>query len=107
MNDNDHYLVLDVPNNSKKLYNVINNECGNQENVEKINYFFKKCEEINSDKIINENDEKNNTNNVNENIENLNEEVIDKSLKTDILLSDCEEFAENNKQINEELDETV
>lgn len=37
MNDNDHYLVLDVPNDSEKLKSVINTECGNMENVEKIN----------------------------------------------------------------------
>jgi len=37
MNDNDHYLVLDVPNDSEKLKSVINTECGNMENEEKIN----------------------------------------------------------------------
>lgn len=45
--------------------------------------------------------------NAKENIENSNEEVIDKSLKTDILLSDCEQLPENNKEMNEELDKTI
>lgn len=43
MNDNDHYLVVDVPNNCEKIKDIIQETCGNLSSNEKINEFFKKC----------------------------------------------------------------
>jgi len=118
MNDMNHYLVLDVPNNPEKLKNIINDECCNNENVEKINHFFKKCEEKNEKLVektvdiiktetvkLSENEEVNNT--TKENIDNLIEENINKSFKEDIIIKNENEIKDNNIGLNEELDKTI
>lgn len=46
LNDNDHYLVMDVPNNCDKIKDFINKVWdGDKPTGEKINQFFKKCKE--------------------------------------------------------------
>jgi hypothetical protein len=43
MNDNDHYLVVDIPNNEKKIKDIIKETCSDLSTSEKINQFFNKC----------------------------------------------------------------